>query len=48
MKKIVFLFMLSAIIQYSTAQNEVEPNYDESKVPVYELSNPLMTVGGIC
>ncbi|MFA5655504.1 MAG: acetylxylan esterase [Dysgonamonadaceae bacterium] len=46
MKKIIFLFMLTVITLYSTAQNEFEPNYDESKVPVFDLPNPLVTFNG--
>ncbi|HTN68486.1 MAG TPA: hypothetical protein VLZ33_03385 [Dysgonamonadaceae bacterium] len=46
MKKIIFLFMLTTIIQYSSAQNEFEPNYDENKVPVFDLPDPLLTFNG--
>ena len=35
--------MLTAIIQYSFPQNDFKPNYDESKVPVFDLPNPLKT-----
>lgn len=46
MKKLIVLFMLTAIIQHSSSQNAFEPNYDEDKVPEYVLSNPLKTFGG--
>ena len=46
MKKIIILFMLTAIIQYSSSQNSFEPNYDEDKVPEFVLPNPLLTFSG--
>ena len=38
--------MLTAIIQYSSSQNAIEPNYDEDKVPEFVLPNPLLTFSG--
>lgn len=46
MKKIIVLFMLTAIIQYSSSQYVFKPNYDEDKVPEYVVSNPLKTFQG--
>ena len=46
MKKIIVIFMLTAIIQYSSAQHATEPNYDEDKVPEFVLPDPLLTFGG--
>ena len=46
MKKVIVLFMLTAIIQYSSAQYVFEPNYDEDKVPAFLVPNPLETFDG--
>jgi len=44
MKKIALIFILAIITQFAFAQ--FEPNYDESKVPVFEVPNPLLTFKG--
>lgn len=46
MKKLTVLFMLTAIIQYSSAQYVFEPNYDENKVPKFVVPNPLEAFDG--
>lgn len=46
MKKSIFLFMLTAITLFSSSQNEFQPNYDETKVPVFNLPDPLQTFDG--
>ena len=46
MKKIIVLFMLTAIIPNSFSQYVFKPNYDEDKVPEYVVSNPLKAFGG--
>ena len=38
--------MLTAITLFSSAQNEFQPNYDETKVPVFDLPDPLLTFDG--
>ena len=46
MKRTIVLLMLAAIIQVSLAQFVFEPNYDESKVPSFAVTNPLETFDG--
>lgn len=38
--------MLTAITLSSSAQIEFQPNYDETKVPIFDLPNPLVTFNG--
>ncbi len=48
MKKIVFFiaFLISTQLSFGQFRIEFEPNYDESKVPEYELPDPLRTFKG--
>lgn len=48
MKKIVFLivFILTTQISFGQLRVEFKPNYDESKVPDFELPGPLRTFKG--